>query len=76
MNIAEALIVILAVIAVFYVLFRRDPWIERLEATYRPDCYGTWPFRHPQTAAERDCRTCPFGHDCFDASPAPHRGTK
>jgi hypothetical protein len=35
----------------------------------KPECYGTYAFRHPHITAERDCGRCPFHFDCYDESP-------
>jgi hypothetical protein len=34
-----------------------------------PRCFGDYPHRHGQTAAERSCHDCPHAHDCFETTP-------
>lgn len=48
---------------------RLKEWLSRDRTPPRPGCFGDWPHYNPQDAAERDCRHCLHGHDCFEETP-------
>lgn len=35
----------------------------------KPSCYGSYPFRSGQEAAERDCLNCFHANGCYEVSP-------
>lgn len=50
---------------------RLKEWLmhKELEEEPKPGCFGDWPNYNPQDAAERDCRHCEHGHECFEETP-------
>lgn len=55
---------ILAAAVVIYVSLRIITGKPDEPTTY-PTCYGNYPVRSPQTAAEYDCPNCMFENVCF-----------